>query len=100
MTFAADASASPAPPNTGLSRWKMHAYGLVVTVWWPLAVLAYHSDTPSAQHSPTDLIATTMMWVGLLFMGPCFIAPCLNQKRYRLLLYTMTIPLTFKTDGA
>jgi hypothetical protein len=42
-----------------------------------------------------ECIATAMMWIGPLLLGPYFIAPCFNQKRYRLLLYTITIPLTF-----
>jgi hypothetical protein len=73
----------------------MHARGIVVAIWYPLAVLLYHSDVPTVHDSPIDLFARAMMFVGILAVGPLFIAPCFNQKRYGLIAYAITIPLTF-----
>ena len=95
MKSVAAAATSTSHEEEGSNGWSLHTRGIVVAIWVPLAVLLYHSDVPTVHASPIDLFARAMMLIGVLLIGPLFVAPCCNQKRYGLLAYTVTHPLTF-----
>ena len=97
MTTTGISRVEPLPPShrnatEHTAIYASHLRGITVAIWYPLAFFMYQF-TPDVHNSLIDLVAKAMMWGGALLVGPYFIAPCFNEKRYGRLWYTATIPL-------
>lgn len=72
----------------------LHLRGFATAICYPLAIFLYKWDT-TVHDAPIDILAKLMMWLGVLLIAPCFIVPCLNQKRIGFLCYAVPIPVVF-----